>query len=212
MNKQFSYLPKSSDTRQGALHAGIRYQYLKTILAWISVKGPDGYVVSEWVDDVFTADLPERFFKLRDHGDALLLWTKCLRLCSYCDRAIVDRFHQSIDAGVIESFVLSSGFHQLAYCAWTLSDIDRDEAKFILENAEFSPLMDSATELPARDFVRAIRRLRDVDVKWTQQFCNEASGDRDGPFFGLLRLTVDEFASAIGELNTTALSFRPSAS
>lgn len=146
-------------------------------------------------------DLPERFSALAEQGDALILWTKCLRLSSYCDQRIVHRLHQAVDSDLVESFVRSSGFHQLAYCVWTLSDINREEAKFILENAHSSPLMDSATELPPYDFVRAIRRLREVDVKWTQRFCNEAAGDRDGPFSGLLCLAVDDFASAIGELN-----------
>ena len=146
-------------------------------------------------------DLPERFSPLAEQGDALLLWTKSLRLSSYCDQRAVDRLHQAVDADLVESFVRSSGFHQLAYCVWTLSDINREEAKFILENAYSSLLVDSATELPPHDFVRAIRRLREVDVEWTRRFCNKTAGDRDGPFFGLLCLAVDDFASAIGELN-----------
>lgn len=147
------------------------------------------------------ADLPDRFSALAKQSDALLLWTKCLRLSSYCDERTVDRLHQAVDADLVESFVQSSGFHQLAYCVWTLSDIDREEAKCILENAHLSPLLHSATELPPQDFVRAIKRLREVDVKWTQRFCNQATDDRDGPFFGLLYLAADDFASAIGELN-----------
>ncbi|MFG0290207.1 MAG: hypothetical protein ACF8CQ_18655 [Rhodopirellula sp. JB044] len=56
MNRHVPHFPKPSDKRQGGLHAGIRYQYLKTILAWISLEDRDGYVVSEWIDDVFAAD------------------------------------------------------------------------------------------------------------------------------------------------------------
>jgi len=146
-------------------------------------------------------DLPTRFTELATNEGALLIWTKCLRLSSYCDRAIVDRLHKNVDVELVEAFVGSSGFHQLAYCVWTLSDIDLVEAKSLLAKAHFDTLLESAAELPPLDFVRAIRRLREVDVKWTQQFCSIAAGDRTGPFFCLLNLAVDVFATALGELN-----------